>query len=236
MAVKAWLVGHSFDLDTLAALFHEGDPQVASDDEGHYLTSPALNDLLNDGGQLYETAASLLRRTNGVARALDIGFRPVALLGRFSDSSGALHLVVQAETVEARAQAFAIAAEGDQPWAASRGPAYVHLAKDHPDVAEVLEVLGTSPTPLTWIDLYKIYEIVAHNVGNEAKLKEKDWVSSAELTAFTASANRADVSGSEARHARNRGGLPKRTMTPDEGRAFIGRLVASWWDSMSIPS
>jgi hypothetical protein len=35
--VKAHLTGHEFDLLTLAELFGEGDPTVATDDEGYYL-------------------------------------------------------------------------------------------------------------------------------------------------------------------------------------------------------
>ena len=35
MLIKARLQGHEFDLLTLAELFRESDPAVASDDEGY---------------------------------------------------------------------------------------------------------------------------------------------------------------------------------------------------------
>ncbi|MDX3185550.1 hypothetical protein ABT358_22150 [Streptomyces sp. NPDC000341] len=107
----------------------------------------------------------------------------------------------------------------------------MQLASSNVDVAETLEILGRSSVSLTWVDLYKVYEIVRGNVGGDKQLKATQWVSSGDLSAFTASANRPDVSGSEARHARATGtGLPKRTMTLAEGEAFVRSLVLAWWN------
>jgi hypothetical protein len=33
---RAWLKGHTFDLDTLAELFFDGDPTVGVDSEGYF--------------------------------------------------------------------------------------------------------------------------------------------------------------------------------------------------------
>jgi hypothetical protein len=62
MAIKARLAGHSFDLDTLAQQFPEGDPHISADGEGYYLTSSMFDGLMHDGGKLYEVASSLLRK------------------------------------------------------------------------------------------------------------------------------------------------------------------------------
>jgi hypothetical protein len=50
--------------------------------------------------------------------------------------------------------------------------------------------------------------------------------------AFTSSANRPDVGGLSARHARVDGGPPKRTMTELQARDFIGRLLRAWMDAL----
>ncbi|MGW6791880.1 hypothetical protein [Streptomyces chartreusis] len=100
-------------------------------------------------------------------------------------------------------------------------------------MAEALEILGMPSVSLTWIDLYKVYEIVRDSAGSEQALKAKTWVPDGELSAFKASANRPDVSGSGARHARMGGGPPKLTMTLAEGEDFIRRLVVAWWNSLS---
>jgi hypothetical protein len=46
MLIKARLRGHEFDLLTLAELFREGDPAVASDDEGYCLSFTASEGFL----------------------------------------------------------------------------------------------------------------------------------------------------------------------------------------------
>jgi hypothetical protein len=55
------------------------------------------------------------------------------------------------------------------------------------------------------------------------------WATDKEDSAFTASANRPDVSGEAARHAVPQSPEPpKATMTINEGREFISALVAQW--------
>ncbi|MGW6962386.1 hypothetical protein [Streptomyces chartreusis] len=247
MTVKAKLEGHTFDLDALIELFREGDPKVSKEEDGYYLSSSQLDGLMDDGGRLFEAATRLLQKVTGVARVLDSSFRPVSLTGTFMEDGGTgtgrRHHVVQADTAEARFKAYAagvVTSEGEVPERQSpppppppEGPPYLQLALGHPDVAEALEILGKPSVSLTWVDLYKVYEIVRHNVGDDKALKAKQWVSSGDLSAFTASANRPDVSGSDARHARPTGaGMPKRTMTLAEGQDFIRRLVVAWWNSL----
>ena len=234
VAVKARLEGHSFDLDCLARLFREGDPRVGSDEEGYYLASSAFDDLFQDGGRLYEAVSAVLRRANGVARALEDGFRPVRLSGRFSEDNGAHHHVVLAETAEARDQALPVlvAKDGVTQQPPSPAPGYLNAATHHPDVVEVLDLLGKDVVALRWFDLYKIYEIVRDNVGGEQGLIAKNWVPEAEIKAFRASANLPALSGVEARHARRPPGTPKHTMTLHQARNMISGLVVAWLKSL----
>ncbi|NUV64874.1 hypothetical protein [Streptomyces sp. CAI-85] len=243
MTVKAKLEGHPFDLDALMELFRDGDPKVSKEKDGYYLSSAELEGLMGDGGRLIEVANRLLQRVTGVARILDSSFRPVSLPGTFVEDDGAgngrRHHIVQAETVEARfnAKAVAVVMDGQssvpRPAPPPEGPGFLRLAMSHTDVAEALTILGQFSVSLSWVDLYKLYEIVRDSVGSEQALKAKKWVPDAELSAFKASANRPDVSGSAARHARMGGGPPKLTMTLAAGEDFIRRLVAAWWNSLS---
>ncbi len=236
MLIKARLKGHEFDLITLAELFREGDPAVATDDEGYYLSFVAPDDLFRDGGRLYEAASSLLCQVNGVGRANGSDFRPIGLVGRFSDETGHQHQVVLADAAEVRGQAFAVAvAMNGQQVAAppAPGPGYVQLGRTHPDVAEALAILGKAGPPPDWVDLYKIFEIVRDNVGGRKALEQRRWVSASKLGAFTASADRPDISGAQARHARTDPKPPRgRTMTLAEARQMIGALVIAWMESL----
>lgn len=151
--IKGYLTGHEFDLLTLADLFREGEPAVAVDDQGHYLSFSAPDELFHDGGGLYDAASLLLRQVNGVARAREGDFRPVGLTGHFRDEIGQQHHVALADSAEVRGRAFhaVIATSGEQPPAPlpppPPGPDYIQLAQVHPDVAEALEILGKPDTP-----------------------------------------------------------------------------------------
>jgi hypothetical protein len=54
---------------------------------------------------------------------------------------------------------------------------------------------------------------------------QRGWVTRDQISTFTASANRREVSGDLARHARLKGDPPRRTMTLGEARQLIGALV-----------
>jgi hypothetical protein len=236
MLINAHLKGHEFDLLTLAELFREGDPAVAGDHEGYYLSFTAPDELPDDGAQLYDAASVLLRRVNGVARTLRSDFRPVALTGRFSDETGLQHQVVLVDTAEARARANPATVSVDReqpPPPPAPGPGYVQLAQTHPDVAEVLDILGDADPAPSWAELYKLHEILLDNVP---EFYQRGWVTRDQISAFTASANRREVSGELARHARLKGDPPKRTMTLVEARQLIGSLVISWLDWLGSAS
>lgn len=249
MPIKALLRGDSIDLSILAELYPEpGDPVVTADRSGYYLTSPTLPDsLANDAGQMLVRAGMLLRTINGAARIVSSSYRPVELSGAFRDASDRQHVVVGAATAHARAHVFAVAvvtsADG-QPVQQPPPPApeYIQLAAQHPDVADALTILG-KPAPLDWFDLYKLYEIVRDNVdpsppgqsrkGNQKKLIDTGWLTKPDLGAFTGSANHQLASGGAARHVREPGPGPTRTMSLDEGTQFIRDLVARWLSSFT---
>jgi hypothetical protein len=100
----------------------------------------------------------------------------------------------------------------------------------HPDVAEALALMG-QPVALGWIELYKVFEIVGDSVKPNT-LDKIGLATAHDLSAFRASANRPDVSGADARHARMSGGPPKHHMSLPEGRQFISDLVQAWIDSL----
>lgn len=230
MLIKARLKGHEFDLLTLAELFREGDPAIAADDEGYYLSFTAPDELFDDGGGLYDAASVLLRRVNGVTRTLSNDFRPVRLTGRFDDEAGRQTAVVLTDSVETRSRvnSVTVSVGGEQPPPPpAPGPGYAQLAQTHPDVAEVFDILGNADPAPDWADLYKIHEIMLDNVP---EFFERGWVTKDQISAFTASANRKEVSGALARHARLKGDPPKRIMALVEARQLIGSLVVTWLD------
>lgn len=253
MTVRALLDGHQVDLQEIAELFPDGDPRVAArpDEDGqYYLESAALDPVFADAEKMHDAAAALLIRLNGAARLQSDNFRPVRLAGRYDrpSASGGTESTIQiTDTAHARDRVVVVAVEGiesgervgtptvsvdgkrvDQQGGGAR---YLTLAATHSDVAELLALAGNAEQ-LDWIELYKVFEIVKDAVsggkdGIQALVATLD-VPEHDIKRFTGSANRPDVSGPDARHARMPGARPKETMTLPDGRRFIRDLVRRW--------
>lgn len=226
--------GHQFDLEDLAQLLATGDVRVIRDAD--YLTAPDI-DNPPDGTTYYEVAQSLLVHINGLGRVSTADFRPVQLTGSYSTPTEQ-NVVITPAPFESRARMGAVGvvmgpdgqpkADPPSPW-----PNRLALAATHPDVAEVLDMMG-SPAPLGFVELYNVHEVIRDSIKPK-KIYELGWATKADDSAFTGSANRADVSGNEARHARNPGQPPTHTMSLAEGRSYIGDLVTKWLDSLANP-
>lgn len=231
--------GDVIDLGILRRTFPSSvggaDPQVQEDADGFYFESERLDDFEDIGNDGHRVAEQIVREMNGVARMLDSTFRPVRLVGRYA-KGGNVHIVVT-DTLEIRDHAT-VTASGVVTDAAGYvvvgsaepdpvGPRLLALSDRSAPVAEALALLGT-PALLGWFELYKLYEVLRSEVDPVAA----GWTTKAQLSAFTASANRPDVSGADARHARMPGAAPQRTMTLPEAREYVTALVRTWLESL----
>ena len=98
---KARIEGEGFDLDTLGELFPTGDPLVAQDlSGGYYLESVALQD---SNGQIDQDAArALIKRINGIGRAINSGYQPVMLTGRYTEPDGSVTIALTTAALTVR--------------------------------------------------------------------------------------------------------------------------------------
>lgn len=236
MTTKAWLEGDLHDLQVLAQLLTDGDTRVVHDsDEGaYYLTAPEI-DGPPGGKHFYDVATELIAHLNGIGGLADPGFQPVTLSGKYTDGESQ-HQVISVPSIEFRLRmgmptVTVTRPDGTVvPGPPSRWGTRLALAKSNPDVAEVLKLLNHSES-LTWVDLYKVHEIIRHSI-KPRKISDLGWADKSTDSSFTGSANLPAVSGAAARHARMEGN-PTRTMTLTEGRSYISRLVTKWLDSLN---
>lgn len=230
--VKAWLRGHDFDLQDLINLLPGGETRVVKVEDGHYLESIEIDEP-PDGVPFYEAAPRVLRRINGLARARNPNFELVELTGNYS-TDGWDHTVVSMASIKARAriQATGVVRKPNGavlPAQPADGPARAQVAASTPAVDEALDIMGQLDV-LSWPQLYKVFEIVRADIKPQS-LVDLGWASADEISAFTGSANRPDVSGTRARHARMGGAPPHRQMSEEGARELISRLVTTWIDS-----
>lgn len=94
------------------------------------------------------------------------------------------------------------------------------------DVAKVLRLLAKRDR--SWVQLYRVFEIVRGNVGGGDAVVRAGWISKAAQTRFTRSANHPEVSGDDARHGVDSSEPPGHPMTLAEARALIEAIVQQW--------
>ncbi len=94
-----------------------------------------------------------------------------------------------------------------------------------PEVELALRLFGVSPN---WYDLFKVSEIIDHDMGKDGIINE-GWCTKFELGRFTGSANNYHATGLQARHAPN-GWSPmtKPVMSLGEAEEFIRKLLDNW--------
>jgi len=228
---KVWLESDQFDLEALAEHLQSGDSRVVREGDDYYLTSPEI-DAAPDDVQANDIAAKVIGRINALGRMNDPNFRPVKL-SRYTDDTGRSVVVgtMGATLATARMRATATVTRSDgtvvpdppSPW-----PDYLALADKDPVVAEALEIVERAE-PLGWDDLWKLFEIIREAVKPDTIIT-LGWTTAADLESFKESANRKDVSGDGARHARRPGQPQHRKMPITEGRSFVSDLLIKWLD------
>jgi hypothetical protein len=230
---KAWIETDQFDLESVAQHLQSGDATVVYEGDRYYLSSPEI-DAAPDDSQANEIVARIIGRINALGRMSDPNFRQVKL-SQYTDDSGQSVVggAMAATLVPVRTRATATVTRADgtvvpdppSPW-----PDYLALADKDPVVAEALEIMER-PEPLGWDDLWKLFEIIREAVKGDT-IVTLSWSSTADLDSFKESANRKDVSGDAARHARRPGQPKHRKMPITEGRSYVSSLVTRWLDSL----
>lgn len=233
--VKAWLEGDVHDLQVLAQLLAEGGTRVVRDPDkdAYYLTAIEIDDS-RSGTALYEVAKKRITFVNGYGCVEETGFRPVKLSGEFSEGDSEHRVIFVESTEEVRVptdvHTVTVTGEGGTvvslppplpppPW-----PDRFALADKHPDVAEVFELMSQPPG---WVELYKVHEKIEESISGS--IPKMGWASEPGDNAFRSSANRREISGRGARHARRgKRPLPKRTMTIQQGHDYIRGIVINW--------
>ncbi len=104
-------------------------------------------------------------------------------------------------------------------------------ARSDADYAAALDIVGRTET-VDAFDVYKVFELLRRSAGgkDESFCRRAGWTD-AQLNSFSGSLNRHDVLGVHARHAVAAGDPPRRTMTLNECRDAILRVMRQWPES-----
>ena len=126
---------------------------------------------------------------------------------------------------------MALATAGPSVWAYEIANRALPLAQSNRDVKFVLEAMVL---PATWASLYLVIDAIKTNVGSKHKLEKLGWLSKADLSDLTYSANNSRNISEGARH----GTKPKQggNLIPlDVAHIKTCMLVVHWLDSLAAP-
>lgn len=116
---------------------------------------------------------------------------------------------------------------------ASRISAAQELAALDGSVAKVLRLLGAKDA-MTWVGLYRIFEVVEQDAGGQHALEKKPGVDAVLLKRFKHSANSPHVGGDSSRHGSEKSDPPKESIDIGRASSFVKQLVKDWLSSKRV--
>ena len=232
-----WLVrleGERFDLEDLPSLLRTSEHTVVEEDGLYYLKSSDF-DSLGSADEVRECAIRIIEMINGTmkVRAPDHrGARESGVTLAEEDGRRRHYLYVRSSfTVRSKvtANATVTASNGTLKAALSHTSveSWIRLAKSDKAVADALHFF----TDNTWINLYKVYEIISEDVGGQEAIVRNGWATRQSLRRFTQTAQSKAALGDLARHAANKFRPPSQPMTTQEAEALLRGLIVSWLSS-----
>jgi hypothetical protein len=227
------LAGDTSDRSALAQSLTGTDLNVSHDGQDYVLTSdrfaPAddavavrqnaedMVALLNGGSRLaLDTTQSI--RVGAVYRRRADGLRdafifPEPLVLRFR----AISPTVKVTHVDGTVEEFH-PADPVKPWLA--------LAFANEAVAKVFRILSSGT--LDWVNLYRIFEIIAADVGGLDSIASNGWGTKTSMQLFKRTANSPGVLGLDARHGAETTQPPPKPMLIAEARTLINSIIHAW--------
>lgn len=181
---------------------------------------------LPDWGAVFDGGRELVGLFNGIVRVECPYYRGVSLAGIIEVyADGSSSGVVQAEVLVPGLRELE-AIQRHVARAATGAESLDLLANSNANVLEALRLFSLDDDP--FVNLYKIYEIIDHDVGGLDALVRMSGISKTEIKRFTRTANHPASAGRQARHARNSGHPVTTPMQPGEARELVRELLISW--------
>lgn len=222
------LRGHRYDLELVARVFGSPDCRV-HERGGRYFASSTKFDMLEAGGDVLDTASTLVDQINAAMGLRHGGFQSISLGAAFDGDplyKGATHIRLS-ETIKSTARLFppTISQAGVPPPAEDdRAAQYVRLAQSDPEVAAVLRFLRDDE-PSTF-DIGKVIDDI---IGKRTIVK-KGWATEAEVSSCLGSINNDKVMGTAARHALSPQDAPRKPMDLAQARDFAKAIACKFLD------
>lgn len=230
MSWEVQIIGPVHVLDELARAFVGQDPSVARRADEFLLRSRSFDGMAN-ATEVRNEAVRITKALSGLSRILlqaetSLGVGSVAEV----TPSGSCNISFQAEPgvltfTGGLASMVVKRADGtvEEHRPADPAPSWLARALKNPAAAHALRLRDAGP--LSWTDLYRLFEVVVDGAGGIDQVVAKGWATAAAVRRFKHSANSVTAAGDQARHGVEVTKPPANPMSLSEARAFAEGLL-----------
>ena len=204
---------------------------------GKYMLKSRAFESLTDVDSVRTEAQRIVVALSGISRIL-LGSDAKLKIGTVTDvrPDGHRHIFVQLEPAVMRLNAGRVSVQVTHPDGRidirrPADPAIEWLTKSLTDplIARALRLRDAGP--LSWTDLYRLYEVIENGAGGEDAIVTRGWATRVQLKRFKHSANSVSAAGDQARHGIERTTPPRDAMSQSEGRLLVDELLRRWLGS-----
>jgi hypothetical protein len=223
--------GQAIDLDKLRILLENSNSSIVYKDGQYYISLNESSEYSN-ASDVYIYCRLLLQKLNKVAAFCIDSYSPVNLGGcviELEDDRESVSIFVS----PAKATFYALPPKifiGGQEVGESKESKVDNLLEVAKQFKPIDDALHFFSEP-TWINMYKVYEVISDDLGGEHKLKNVNWVDKSDIDRFTGTAQSRQLIGDDARHAKAKYIGPNKPMNIQEAKILIKTLMNAWIDS-----
>jgi len=227
------LAGDTADLSALAQSLTCADVNVSHDGQNYVLTSDRFHPS-DDARTVRKDAEQMVELINGASRlALDATQSIcVGAAYRFRDD-GTRDIfafpepgVIRFRAISPTFKVTRVGGTVQEFRPADPVTQWMSLAFSDDSVADVLRIISSGT--LDWVNLYRIWEIIATNVGGIDGIASNNWATKTSIKLFKHTANSPGALGLDARHGTESTQPPSKPMTISEARSLINSIVHAW--------
>jgi hypothetical protein len=227
------LAGDTSDLSALAQSLTGTDINVSHDGQDYVLTSDRFAPA-DDVAAVRQKAEDMVALLSGGSRlALDASqsIRVGAVYRRRNDGTRDIFVFPEPAVIRFRAISPTVKVTHADGTVEEFHPAdplkqWMALALSNDAVANVFRILSSGT--LDWVNLYRIFEIIAADVGGLDSIASNGWGTKASMKLFKHTANSPTALGVDARHGAEMTQPPPKPMTISEARTLINSIVHAW--------
>ena len=222
---KVKLSGHEFDLKKASKYFKTDQFLITKIADEYFICSEKFNDT-NDINIVSKIADDYLEKINGILKLKFEIFNPIALdyLFVFEEESGISKIAAMRAAINGRGGLTANVNNTAEELENQKKKTEVLLSN-----SKASEVFHFYSQATTWINLYKIYEIIRDDIGDK---KIISILTKHKLSRFTGTAQSKKQIGDDARHASNKYQGHADPMTIEEANELVKKLIIEWVESI----